>query len=164
MNRTIKAKINKEEPFEVGESRGLLYALALLFFIMFVTSFVEVVDERLSLQMRFDMLKLTIFPSIGFFLKGYLNRISLRIDSEGIYYYGRLMTDWDHFISARVEQILDAGDIGDNFVLYLKYTKSEGGVYRKSIPLSNTQNKAEEEVIAAIKCFSSCSKESRQSY
>jgi hypothetical protein len=83
----------------------------------------------------------------------------IAINKMGIYYYGELLTDWDHFIS---EEFIDDvplpsrrdPGINDQFFLLLKYYKDGlPGYYGRKIQLTDTQNKSEEEIIAAIKFY-----------
>ena len=75
----------------------------------------------------------------------------------GFYYYGQLITDWDHFIS---EEFIDDGPASprsgavDRFYLMIKYYKEgESGYYGRKIRLTDNQDKSEEEIIAAVKFY-----------
>jgi len=65
-----------------------------------------------------------------------------------------LVTDWDNFLSAKISQKTVNGSLKDNFILLLVYTKyDKPGQFRRTIDLTNTQDKGEEEVIATIRYF-----------
>jgi hypothetical protein len=86
-------------------------------------------------------------------LRGFARHTIIKINRHGFYHYGKLITNWDHFIDALVTQKEIPGSIQDNFILIIR---SSDGVklYKDTIPLRNTQDKAEEEIIAAIRYFS----------
>lgn len=87
------------------------------------------------------------------------NVIVFTINKTGIYYYGELLTDWNHFISEEfIDEVpLPSGNdpgINDRFYLFLKYYKDGyPGYYSRKIRLTDTQDKSEEEIIAAIKFY-----------
>jgi hypothetical protein len=94
--------------------------------------------------------------SLMFFKKFRSNRVFLRINHAGIYKDEKLVTDWDHLIRAHITQregrLLN---LTDAFILVIEYTKTdpEKG-YRTIVPLTNTQNRSEEDIMAALKHFS----------
>lgn len=78
----------------------------------------------------------------------------LKINGEGIYRRKQLVTNWDHFLQAEVteERMLNTNPPEPVLVIY--YTK-EGhpGQYKMTIPLSDLDDKSEEEVLEAIQRF-----------
>lgn len=95
--------------------------------------------------------------ALGIIAKGFRNKTIMIINKNGFYYYGELLTDWDHFIS---EEFIDDGPAmprsgaKDQFYVLIKYYK-EGlaGYYGRKIPFTDSQDKSEEEIIAAIKFY-----------
>jgi hypothetical protein len=84
----------------------------------------------------------------------------LRVDCNGIYHEGQLVTNWDNFVEAFIWQdpYTDSGQ--DDCVLILRYYK-EGieGTYRMRIALTDTQDKHEGELLEAIARFYRLSRE-----
>ncbi len=96
----------------------------------------------------------SLFAAVYFLYKGVVNREVLCVDCNGIYQNKKLVTNWQNFAEAFVTQLYSDRQISDNFVLIIRYYK-EGitGNFRMTIPLTNTQNKSEEEILDAIKRF-----------
>jgi hypothetical protein len=67
----------------------------------------------------------------------------------------KLITNWDNFINAFIDQKKVLLTIQDNFILVVEYKKdfNPGKGFRKQIPLTNTQNQSEEDVLAAVTFF-----------
>ncbi|RYY95039.1 MAG: hypothetical protein EOO11_16665 [Chitinophagaceae bacterium] len=140
------APTHTEEEFVVRESRVLNWLIMLSFGFIFI-----------ALVFNFlGWLAPLLFgpPLIVFLLRRKGGGTVFRINAHGLYYYGKLITDWDHFVSARVVEEDQTGKFSDSFYLHLHYTRDDGNVYKRRFPLSNTQDKAEEEIIAAIRKFS----------
>lgn len=84
----------------------------------------------------------------------------IKINKQGFYYFDELITDWDHFISEEfIDEIpLPSGNnpgVSDQFFLLIKYYKDDAsGYFGRKIRLTNNQDKAEEEIIAAVKFYS----------
>ncbi|HEU4472829.1 MAG TPA: hypothetical protein VFR58_17165 [Flavisolibacter sp.] len=82
------------------------------------------------------------------------NTVIMRINKTGFYYGTQLIAGWDLFYDARVHDRMGVGNFRDNFVLDFRYYSEDRAlIYTRSIPLTNTQDKAEEEVIQAIQFF-----------
>ncbi len=85
---------------------------------------------------------------------GLQNSEAIRIDCNGIYQSKELVTDWKHFAAAFISQAPEIGKTEDNFVLIVRFFKDGyDGNFKMTIPLTNTQNKSEEEVLEAIERF-----------
>jgi len=102
---------------------------------------------------------LTLLFAIGALVRTSKNIVIMKINKTGFYYYGQLITDWDHFIS---EEFIDdvplpsttSTGIQDRFYLFIKYYKDgKPGYYGRKIRLTDTQDKSEEEIIAAVKFY-----------
>jgi hypothetical protein len=78
--------------------------------------------------------------------------VILRVNSAGIYYYGKLITGWSDFYNAYVTNDVAIGSYSDNFELVIEFYR-EDQLIRRKIPLTNTQDKSEEEVYAAVMYF-----------
>ena len=97
-----------------------------------------------------------LVPGIVFFKKALSKQVYIRINKTGIYYFEKLLTDWPHFLKANVgegekKKLIN---ISDKFELIIEYTKDDPTKgFRKKIPLHNTQNQSEEDILTAIKYF-----------
>lgn len=78
--------------------------------------------------------------------------IIFRINNEGIYYYGSLITNWNNFYNAYVSDEMKVDSGADNFKLVLEFYR-ENKLIRRKIKLTNTQNKSEEEIYTAVMYF-----------
>ena len=80
----------------------------------------------------------------------------MKIDKTGFYYYGNLLTDWKNFVSARfVDEVPmmtnSSAGLSDQFYLCVRYYKNyDWQCYERKVRLTNTQDKSEEEILAAI--------------
>ncbi len=87
------------------------------------------------------------------------DKIIMTINKEGFYYEGSLVTGWKHFVSAQfVDQTpqLSKSSLGvsDQFHLAIRYRKeANGACFERKIPLTNLQDKSEEEILAAVRFF-----------
>lgn len=98
-----------------------------------------------------------IIPALAIIVRGFRNRIIMVINKNGFCYYGQLLTDWDHYIS---QEFIDDGPsmsgsgAKDKFYVLIKYYKEgQPGYYGRKIRLTDSQDKSEEEIIAAIKFY-----------
>ena len=145
-------KPDPDKPFLVKDSMGVNIFLGLVFLAMFVSSFFNTDPDAKGFQ--FNILYIAIIPAILFIRKGLINRVCIVINKKGIYHFGELITTWEDFIDARIDQDEVVLTIQDNFVLFVRYRQPGNKIFRSKIPLRNTQNKSEEEIIAAIRFFS----------
>jgi hypothetical protein len=84
-------------------------------------------------------------------IAGLANNEILRIDCNGIYQKKVLVTNWENFLQAKLSE----GKINRNDnptpILLLYYQKvGIAGQFKMTIPLTNTQNKGEEDIVEAI--------------
>lgn len=98
-------------------------------------------------------------PGIVSLVASTRDQVIMKINKSGFYYYGKLLTDWNNFVSAEFMDempVLMSGSAGlaDKFSLYIKYYKTDQpGCFARKIPLTNTQDKSEEEIIAAVRFY-----------
>ncbi|MBL7746470.1 MAG: hypothetical protein JNM19_03535 [Chitinophagaceae bacterium] len=149
--------LTKDSEFTVGENRLMAYAIAVFFFILFMVAVVDVVERRFrSIDYQSIIFAFAIFGTIYMLRRAKSRAIYIRVNKKGIYEGGQLVTDWPHFLNAYISQDDKKAiyDIRDLFVLIVEYTKdgSPNG-FRRKVPLSNNQNKSEEEVLEAVKFF-----------
>jgi len=149
--------LTKDSEFTVGENKLMAYAIAVFFFSLFMVAVVDVVERRFrSIDYQSIIFAFAIFGTIYMLRRAKSRAIYIRVNKKGIYEGGQLVTDWPHFLNAYISQDDKKAiyDIRDLFVLIVEYTKdgSPNG-FRRKVPLSNNQNKSEEEVLEAVKFF-----------
>ena len=150
--------------FIVGEEKVLDFILATLFFGLFVYGWVEAIVQDFKNETYIRYLCFSaLLPASYFFKKGMSKRIYIRINKTGIYQDEKLVTVWSNFLKAYVNQKENTRliNIQDNFQLVVEFLKEgEDKGFRRKIPLTNTQNKSEEDVLAAVMFFSRTHNES----
>lgn len=149
-----KKPLTKDSEFTVGEEKILVYILSGLFLALFLYGLVDSLSKGFkNLDYSSMVYVIALSLSFMFFSKGRSKRVFIRINKNGIYQDEKLVTSWPGFIKAYVTQDKKVFTVQDNFVLMVEYERENKGLKRK-IPLGNTQNKSEEDIIAAIKFFS----------
>lgn len=150
-----KIPLSKESEFVVGEDKVLVYILASLFFGLFLYGLSDAILQNfIKLNYLSYIFMLLLVPAIILFTKAKNKRIYIRINKKGIYQDEKLVSGWPNLIKAYISQKEKILSIQDNFVLVVEYLKE--GIdkgFRRKIPLTNTQNKSEEEVMEAVKFF-----------
>jgi hypothetical protein len=138
--------------FVVGEAIWLDLLIAAIFYFMVICT---LASDDYSSRYFIRSLLICVGPAIGFTIKALLNTKALTVNKTGIYIKTTLVTDWRHFENAYVEQApIDNGQISDTNYLILEYSKDgEDGFFERRLLLTDTQNKSEEEIIAAINFF-----------
>lgn len=150
-----KKNLNPDSEFIVRDDKWLVYIMAFLFFGIFLYGLTDALLKGFKNLTYLSYLFFLLFiPAFLFYRKGRANRIYIRINKTGIYQDEQLVTKWPGFLNAFVTQKEKVLSIQDNFILVIEYIKAdkEKG-FRKIIPLTNTQNKSEEEVMEAIIYF-----------
>lgn len=147
--------LTQDAEFTVGEEKVLDFILAGLFFSIFLFGFIDTVFFHLTeLYIQGYLFMITLLPAVIAFKKGLSKRIYLRINKTGIYQDEQLVARWDKMLKAYITQKEVLGSWRDNFLLVLHYKKeNRSGWFRRKVPLTNSQNKSEEEIIAAIRFF-----------
>ncbi len=150
-----KTQLTKDSEFIVGEEKLLNYIIAILFLALFMYGLIDAVARKfININYQSLIFTLALAPAFIFFRKGRSKRIFIRINKTGIYQEEKLLTNWAHFSKAFITQEEKLVSIKDNFVLVVEFRKdghNEG--FRRKIPLTNTQNRSEEEVLEAVKFF-----------
>lgn len=143
--------LTEESEFTVKESTLIDLLVAAVFFCMVASSVTYNSGSKV-----FDRLMLFgLVPGIIFTIKAFVKTTAITVNKKGIWFANQPVTDWQNFISAKVNQLeMLTGRWEDRNELAVEYFKgTEGDVYKKSIMLVSTQNKSEEEIIAAITFF-----------
>jgi hypothetical protein len=142
-------QFNAATSFEVKESRKMrliigIVALALAAFMVQSSPFLSGV--------------VAIFGA-GSIFASTKERTVMTVNKDGFFYYGSLITNWNNFVSARfIDQMPEISStslgISDQFFLAVRYYKeNEPGCFERKFALTNTQDKSEEEIMAAIRFY-----------
>lgn len=97
--------------------------------------------------------------AIAYIKNGVANPTVMVINKTGFYYYGEMITNWTNFIDAEFIDDVPVPDgsssaIQDRFYMMIRYYKDgEAGYYGRKIPFTDTQDRSEEEIIAAVKFY-----------
>lgn len=151
-------KLESNGDFIVGEEKILNAILSIAFFGLFAYGIIDgVMQKKYEPGVAMPVFYAAALAiSIVFFKKFRSKRIFLRINQKGIYKDEVLVTDWEHLIKAHITQKQGRlFNITDAFILVIEYTREDPSTgYRTIIPLTNTQNRSEEDIMAALKHFS----------
>lgn len=150
-----KTQLTKGSEFVVREEKLLNYILASLCFALFLYGIIDAARRHFTnIDYQSYVFALALLPAFLFFRKARNSRIYFRVNKAGIYQDEKLVTNWPGFLNAYLDQKEKKGffNIQDNFMLVVEY-KKDGKGFRHRIPLTNTQNKSEEDVLAAVKFF-----------
>ncbi len=150
-----KIPLTNDSEFVVGEDKVLVYILASLFFGLFLYGFIDAIRQSfIKLNYLSYISMLLLVPAIILFTKAKSKRIYIRINKAGIYQDEKLISGWAYLFKAYISQKEKAFSIQDNFILVVEYMKKgfDKG-FRRKIPLTNTQNKSEEEIMEALNFF-----------
>ena len=150
-----KKALTRDSEFTVGEEKILNYILALFFLGLFVYGLADAAKRNFkNIDYQSYVFALAIAPAIFCFRKAHSKRVYIRVNKSGIYQGGKLVTNWSNFLRAYLAQKEKTGffNIKDNFLLVVEYKRDHKG-FRHRIPLTNTQNKSEEDVLAAVNFF-----------
>lgn len=143
------------DSFVVKESSIVSFIIAGIFFALFLSGVI-----MSGTDLDISLILLSLVPAILFTVNGIQRNKPLVIDCNGIYHYNELITDWHNFVQAYLDQTDVLASYQDNFVLILRYHK-EGyeGSFKRTIPLTNTQDQSEEAILEAIRRFYALSQE-----
>jgi len=150
-----KKPLTIDSDFIVGEEKILNFILAALFAGFFVYGLINAIEMQKTRGIYNGYVCiLFLVAAVYFLLKGLSKRIYIRINKTGIYHHGKLVTQWNNFLHAKIDQKKKLFTISDNFILVVEYLKAgEDKGFRRHLPLTNTQNKSEEDVLEAVRFF-----------
>lgn len=152
-----KIPLSKDSEFLVGEEKVLNYILGSLCFALFGYGVFDAARRHFTnIDYQSFVFALALAPALLFFRKARSKRVFIRVNKTGIYQDEQFVTGWPGLLKAYIAQKEKKSffNIQDNFLLVVEYRKdgSKEGIRRK-IPLTNTQNKSEEEVLEAVNFF-----------
>jgi hypothetical protein len=153
-------EINTDTEFTVGEEKVLNYIIGFLFLGLFSYGVADAFIKGFSAVTYVNYIFiLAIIPAAMAFTKARSKRIYLRVNKTGIYQNENLITTWSTFLKAYITQKEVVMSIRDNFQLVVEYYKEDPKKgFRRKIPLTNTQNKSEEDIMKAIQFFVAANK------
>lgn len=153
----VPSLLTPDGQFIVGEYKLMHYFMALFFLALFGYGLYDAIARNFrDIDYQSYVFALAIIPAVMILIKVRKGTIYIRINERGIYQHERLVTTWANLRNAALTQRDKKYmfEPGDNFVLVLDYQPAgTAKPIRRSIPLTNTQNKSEEEVLAAVKWF-----------
>ena|ERR1700733_3439812 len=152
-----KTPLTRDSQFVVGEEKVLNYVMAALLFALFLYGVLDAVNRNFkNIDYQSYVFALAILPAIFCYRRANNKRVYIRVNKKGIYQDEKLVTDWSNFRHAFITQKEKSYMVStqDNFILVIQYRK-EGvkQVLRRDVPLTNTQNKSEEDVLDAVNFF-----------
>ena len=158
VNRVMrKIQLTKNSEFLVGEEKIMNYVLASLCLALFMYGLIDAIRRHfINIDYQSFVFALALAPAFIFFRKARSSRVYIRVNKTGIYQDEQLVTGWSNLLKVYIAQKETKSffNIRDNFILVVEYSKGDlkQGA-RRNIPLTNTQNKSEEEVLEAVKFF-----------
>ncbi len=157
LDTDIPSLLDANGQFVVGEYKLMHYFMALFFLALFGYGLYDAIARNFrDIDYQSYVFALAIIPAVMILIKVRKGTIYIRINSKGIYENERLVTQWSGLLNVTLTQEEKKGiyDLGDKFILLLQYSKpGETKPLIRKIRLTNTQNKSEEEVLAAVKWF-----------
>ncbi|MDZ4794210.1 MAG: hypothetical protein SGI83_08025 [Bacteroidota bacterium] len=149
--------LNKDSELVVGENKLMAWVLAILFFALFAYGVYDAIKLRFKhIDYQSYVLVLALVPCIFCLRRVKSKRVYVRINRTGIYKDEQLVTSWSNLLKAYLgqEKKKKFYDLQDKFILIVEYRGTDPKMgYRKKIPLTNTQNKSEEDVLEAVQFF-----------
>lgn len=152
-----KNPLTKGSQFVVGEEKWLNYILAFLFLALFLYGLIDAIGRNFTnIDYQSYVFALALAPAIYCFRRAHSKRVYIRVNKTGIYLDEQLVTAWSGLLKVYITQKEKKSffSIQDNFLLVVEYKKDTvKEAFRRKIPLTNTQNKSEEEVLEAVNFF-----------
>jgi hypothetical protein len=143
-------QFNPKQDFVVKESKGMNFLIS--FFFLGLAFF--------SASMYWWLCGFFLIPGVLLFVRGLKNQTVMIVNRTGFYYYGNLITNWTNFIAVEfIDEVpvpnQYSSGVSDQFSMLIKFYKDDqpGLYFTQQFPFTNTQNKSEEEIIAAIKFY-----------
>jgi hypothetical protein len=147
----MKPATNNPRDLIVKESAVVLTITAIVFICMLGCIF----EYNTNLGVWGYVIVALLVPTAFYFIRKKIQKAVMIINKTGIIYYGKLITDWKHFKSAKIDQLpLGLGDPRDKVVLVVYFFNPvQNKLFEQKLRLNNTFNKSEEQILAAIEAF-----------
>lgn len=142
-------QFNAETDFVVKESKTMHLVIGILLLIFSVIFF----------QGSILLGTAAALAGIASLVRSAKNQTVIVVNNTGFFHYGDLVTSWKNFVSVDfVDEVpvfsSKSAGLSDKFSLVLKYYKDDRPeCFACTIPLTNTQDKSEEEIMAAIRFY-----------
>ncbi len=158
MNNLI---LDKDQQFTVQDSVLINLISVFIFLAIFIGVLVTRDFERNETISSFYLVYLFLFIGVVVsFVKIKRRKVFITINSNGIYFQGKLITNWKNFVNAYITQ--EAYDVSnysaglsDKFKIVIVFFEPTARVnYEFKMPVPGTSNKSEYEIISAISHFS----------
>lgn len=145
------SKLNAEIDFLVKECKTINFVTGGALIVVFVFS---MTFEDYGWSNYLTAVCLFLIPGAIAIAKGRKNLTIIKINKTGFFYGEKLVTEWNLYYDAVVHNKMQVGSYRDNFILDLRYYSVDYSLlYTISIPLTNNQDKGDEEIIEAINFF-----------
>jgi hypothetical protein len=152
-----KSPLTKETEFVVGQEKVLNYVMAFIFLAIFLYGLVDPIKHKFkNIDYQSIVFTLALVAAIYCFKGAQSKRVYIRVNKSGIYQDEKLVTNWSGLIKVYLSQKEKTKMLNllDNFILVVEYRKDHAKAgFRRKIPLTNFQNKSEEEVLEAVQFF-----------
>lgn len=157
LDTDVSSLLTSDGQFIVGEYKLMHFFMAFFFLVLFGIGVYDAIARNFTnIDYQSYVFALAIIPAVLILKKVRKGTIYIRINKKGIYELEQLVSTWADLLHVRLTQEERKGiyDVGDRFVLLLEYKRpDQARVLRHKIRLTNTQNKSEEEVLAAVRWF-----------
>ncbi len=156
MSNNNNIQLSEDGSFLVGESKTVNWFIAIVFILIDIGIIITESSNDHYGGRNYLLYIVLFMPALLAFRKMYDKKVSIKINGEGIYFYNDLITNWDGFENAVIQQKEYRGDeLSDKFYITIIYTNIEEGIrYTYPLRVSASADKSEYEIIAAIQYFS----------
>ena len=121
------------------------------------------IHSQSDISDHLDVLLVFTLPGLLFIVASFRQRVVMRIDVNGIYYLGELITNWPNFRRVYLkEDYLNDASLDKCYYLHIQYfNATQNLVLEDKIKMRNTFNRGEEDILAAIEriCEEVCNRE-----
>jgi hypothetical protein len=144
-------RFNAEEDFIVRQSATMNVVCGVAMLSVFVAT---LISAKFSVEGMMMSALLFVTTGVFFIIRGLKKQELLKINWTGVYQHGALVCRWRDFHKAWLTQKEVTMSIKDNFVIMFQYNSADQTkLYTRTIRMLNTQDKADDEVIAAIRFY-----------
>ena len=151
-------QLTEDADFQVKEYLTLDITFAIILYVVALSGIAGESQNNIHHPAISVVSCLAILPAVAFTIKAILNRTSITVNKTGIYHYKIFLTNWNNFINAWVEEQHSKSGYYYFVLIVAFYKDGEEGSFERIMKLDSTQNKSEEEIIAAIKFFDDAAK------
>ena len=144
--------LSKTGDFVVRQSATVNRVVAIAFLLVFAVS---ALISELGWKELVGGFSILVLPAFYFLRQSRQQTELLKINRQGFFQSGKLVADWSQFDKAWLDQQSKTlMSLQDNFVIRFRYYSPDGSkLITRTIPMSNTQDKADEEILRAIRFY-----------